>query len=380
MWKTATLLVTCVLVLVTLGVVMLGSASQEHALSRAGDPWYFVKRQLVSLLIGLVVAFGVARVDYSWWRKAPVVLGMTALAVVLLVLALVPGVGLAAKGSSRWVKLGFLSFQPSEFAKFSVIVLLAWWMARVQRRTADLVAGLLVPVGSLAVILGLIFIEPDFGTTLVIAVVGLTMLFAGGARIGYLVVVTLLGLIGFSAAVMADKERLARLIAFLNPWEHAEDEAYQLVNAIYAFVAGGPWGEGLGHGLQKHCYLPEAHTDFIFAIIGEELGLVASLATVAFFFGIFMCGMAISLKAPDDFGRLLGFGLTLMITIQAAINMGVVTGCLPTKGLALPFISFGGSNLIVSLAMVGVLLNLAQHAVPGGRWELRAVKDQTHRL
>ncbi|MBN1268077.1 MAG: putative lipid II flippase FtsW [Kiritimatiellae bacterium] len=380
MWKTATLLVTVAVILAVLGIVMLGSASRSQARLQFDDQWYFVKRQILWLMIGILAAAGMMRVDYAAWRQGPVVAAVTLITIALLSLALVPGIGVSVKGSSRWLSLGIVRIQPSEFAKLTVCIFLAWWMARVQRRTDDLLAGLVVPVGCLGLIIGLIFYEPDFGTTLVIGVVGITIMFAAGARMGYLVLVSLPGLIAFCVAVMRDKERRERVLSFLYPEKYAEDQAYQLINAIYAFVVGGGMGTSLGKGLQKEYYLPEAHTDFIFAIIGEELGLGASLATVIFFLIIFICGLRISLKAPDDFGRFLGFGLTLMITLQAIINMGVVTGCLPTKGLALPFISFGGSSLVASLAMVGILVNISQHAVLGGRHEARAVKDCGHRL
>lgn len=274
-----------------------------------------------------------------------------------------------------------MNFQPSELAKFSIVVFLAWWMARIQRHAGELKRGLIWPLFGLGLCLGLIFIEPDFGTTMLIGVVGMTMMFVGGTRMTYLAVAAVTGLAGFTLAVMQNAERMRRITAFLNPEKYALDEAHQLLMAIYAFVVGGPYGVGLGQGLQKHSYLPEAHTDFIFAIIGEELGLVFSLLVVILFLAFFLCGLRISLRAPDQFGRLLGFGITLMITVQAAINIGVVTGSLPTKGLPLPFISFGGSSLFMTLGMVGVLLNIASQVADGGREdETRYIKDSTHRL
>ena len=379
MWKTATILVSIVLVLITLGVVMLASTSGIQGRLQHHDPNFFVKRQVVALILGGICAILASWVDYRYWR--PLAVPLAAASVVLLVLVLVPGVGLTIKGSSRWLRLGPVSFQPSETAKLATIVLLAWWMARVQRHAHEFKLGLIAPLFALGVFLGLIFIEPDFGTTILIAVVGMLMMFVGGTRPGYLMVSGALGLAGFTLAVMQNAERMRRITAFLNPEKYAEDEAFQLLNAIYAFVAGGGRGVGLGQGLQKHFYLPEAHTDFIFAIVGEELGLAASLGVVLAFLGIFLCGIRITFRAPDQFGKLLAFGITLMLSVQAMINIAVVTGSMPTKGLPLPFISFGGTSMLISLLMIGILVNIARQA---GEMEegddAGFIKDAAHRF
>jgi len=260
-------------------------------------------------------------------------------------------------------------------------VLIAWWMARFQPHARELRIGLVYPLGLLSIYLGLVFVEPDFGTTLLLALVGMLLLFLGGARVGHLAVAGVLGATLFSLAVMHDPVRMRRITAFLDPEQYARREAFQLLSAIQAFVVGGGRGVGLGQSLQKHFYLPEAHTDFIFAIIGEELGLKGSLGILALFMGLFFCGMLISQRAPDRFGQLLGCGCTLMLTLQAAINMGVVTGSLPTKGLPLPFISFGGSSLVASMAMVGVLLNLARHAIAeDDDRDARCIRDAARRI
>jgi cell division protein FtsW len=297
--------------------------------------------------------------------------------VALLVMVLIPGVGHAVKGSRRWLVFG----QPSELGKFAAVLFLAWWMARIQRRAHEFKWGAFIPVTGLGIILGLIFKEPDFGTTMLIALVGMSIMFVGGSRPTYLLIFGALGGAGFTLAIMQNAERMSRIIAFLNPEKYAKDEAFQLLNAIYAFVVGGGKGVGLGHGLQKHFYLPEAHTDFIFAIIGEELGLGASLMVVVLFFVFLVCGMRIAFRAPDHFGKMLGFGITLMITLQAVINIAVVTGSMPTKGLPLPFISFGGSSLAVSVAMVGILVNISrQIGDETGDGEERFIRDTAHRF
>ena len=355
------ILIGIVLILLTLGVIMLASTSSVQGDTQFHDSLYYVKRQGVGLVVGVFIAIFAARLDYRYWKWLAIPLALCS--VVLLVLVLVPGIGLTVKGSTRWLRAGPITFEPSELAKFSSLVLIAWWMARFQLHVRELRMGLVYPLGLLAVYLGLVFVEPDFGTTLLLAMVGMLLLFLGGTRVGFLAVAGAGGAALFSLAILHDPVRMRRITAFLNPELYARNEAFQLLNAIYAFVVGGGRGVGFGQSLQKHFYLPEAHTDFIFAIIGEELGMTGSLGIVVLFLGLFLSGMYISHRAPDRFGQLLGCGCTLMLTLQAVINMGVVTGSLPTKGLPLPFISFGGSSLVASMAMVGVLLNLARHAI-----------------
>jgi cell division protein FtsW len=379
MWKTATILIGIVLILVTLGIVALASSSPARAQANAFDGRNFTVLQIVWLVAALIAGFIASRLDYHHyrWLCIPVALFSAA----LLVLVIVPGVGLCINGSRRWLPLGPVRIQPSEFAKFALIVTLAAWMKFAQRKADTFVMGLLIPGAYLGFTAGLVFIEPDFGTTALLSFVGFAILFLGGTRLPYLVVSAALGLAGFAVAVAMDPVRMRRILSFLHPERYAEDEAFQLINALYAFIAGGLRGAGLGQGLQKRFYLPEAHTDFIFAIIGEEMGFIFTAGIVLLYLGFLFCGMFIAWRAPDRFGRLLAFGITLMIATQAAINIGVVTGCLPTKGLALPFISYGGSSLLVCSFMVGVLVNVALHA--GGAIEdddTRIIKDRTVRL
>ncbi len=374
MWKTASLLVLIVCILVTLGMVMLASTTFG-----SGDD--FVKRQAAWLVIALVGGIFAAQVvDYHLWRKLAIPLAIAAL--VLLVLVLVPGIGKPIKGSWRWFRIGRMSLQPSELAKFAMVVFLAWWMEREQRHANEFLKGFLLPAIVLGFFLALVMAEPDFGTTMLMAGVGGSLLFLGGARVAYLLVSGAVGLSAFAFLVMQDEVRMRRVVAFIDPRKYGDQEAYQLLQAIYAFVSGGLTGTGLDQGLQKRYYLPEAHTDFIFAIVGEELGAVATISVVVLFFMLFVCGLIISLKAPDTFGRLLGMGLTLTITLQAILNMGVVTGCLPTKGLTLPYISFGGTSLLMSFITVGVLINIARHVIDGhaGDKDTRLIRDDDHWL
>ncbi len=378
MWKTTSILIGAVLILVTLGIVMLASTSGVQGQTLYGNANYFVVRQVVWLGLASMGAALASRINYRFWKA--ITFPLVAVTAVLLVLCFVPHIGSTVKGSSRWLRLGPLTFQPSELAKFASIVMLSWWMARVQRRAEEFKRGLIIPLVGLGVLLILIFLEPDFGTTMLIATVGLALMFVGGSRFSYLLVVSVIGFLGFVLLIMQNAVRSRRVFAFLDPERYAQNEAFQLINANLAFVSGGGLGTGLGEGLQKMFYLPEAHTDFIFAIIGEELGLPASMAVVLLFLAILVCGFWISVHAPDKFGQLLAFGITLMITLQAAINIAVVTGCMPTKGLPLPFISFGGSSMVITFAMVGVLLNIASQSGNDPDRASHFIKDSAHRL
>jgi len=373
MRKTPSILVGIVLLLLALGIVMLASASSVKGTDAHTDAQYFLKRQLAWMAVSLLLSALAAGVNYRRWQEFWIPLAI--LSATLLVLVLVPHVGAKIGGSRRWLRIGPVSFQPSELAKFGTVVMLAAWMSRVGRKAGQLLEGVAKPGLALAVISGLIFFEPDFGTTILVATVGLALLYAGGANPRVLLVVSVLGFAGFAVAVLHDPVRMGRVLAFLMP-EKYPAAAYQMHQSMDAFTIGGVGGLGLGKSIQKHYFLPEAHTDFIQAIVGEELGLTASCLVVLLFGGFLACGMRISLQAPDLFGRLLGTGLTLMTTVQAAINVGVVTGCLPTKGLPLPFISYGGSSLMMSLVSVGVLLNIARHGVADDAAPHHAVKDR----
>lgn len=377
MARTITLLLAAVALLTALGLVMLASTSAIHGESLFKDPTYFLKRQLVALAVGVVGAILVARIDPLVWKRLAVPLAVAAF--VLLLLVFVPGIGVAVKGSRRWISLGITTFQPSELAKVALVFLLAWWMSRVKRCAGELTAGFLIPSTLMGLLVLPVLAEPDFGTTILLGLVGVAILWAGGSRFSHLLVGTAAAAAALAVLIMQNEVRYRRIIAFRDPEAYAEREAFQLLNAIYAFVMGGAWGVGLGNSLQKRFYLPEAHNDFIFAIIGEELGLIASVGVVLLFVVIFFCGTHIAKKAADGFSRLVAIGLTCTISFQAAINIGVVTGCLPTKGIPLPFISYGGTSLVASLVMIGLLVAIARHASTEEPVEA-AVKDRTHRL
>lgn len=353
MRRAATLLTAIVLTLVALGTVMLYSSSS----AKGNEPLFFVQRQLIWLMVALVGGTLVAKFRYNYWRRLTIPLYLVTL--VLLVLVFVPGIGVEVKGSYRWIGLGPARLQASEAAKFALLAGLAAWIAHFRRRMGEFRVGFLYPLILLGLALGLIFVEPDFGTTAVLGTVGMAMLFIGGTRFSYLLCTAVVGGTAFVAAIFHNEERWGRLVACYFPEKYPQ-EAYQAQQSIIAFVMGHWGGVGLGNSMQKRLYLPEAHTDFILSIVAEELGILASVLVLLLFVGYFICGMTISMRAREPFARLFGFGITLLVCLQAMINIGVVTGVLPTKGIALPFISYGGSSLVMSIVMTAVLLNIAQ--------------------
>lgn len=361
--RTSAILILAVLILVCFGMVMLTSTSGPQGEKMAHNPYYFIQRQAAWLALGLIAAWIGAKVDYHRWIQwaVPILIAVA----VLLALVYVPGIGMNIKGSRRWLRLPLgLSFQPSEFAKFAVINMLAFWYGVKRRERSGFKNGVLIPGAILGSVLLLIVFEVDFGATALIGTTGGIIMFVAGAPLLVLTPLAVIAAGGMAWMISQNPERMGRIMAFMNPEKYAQGEAFQLIQALNAFAAGGGKGVGLGNSLQKQYYLPESHTDFIFAIIGEELGVGASLSVVILFTIILICGLRMSGRARDVSGRLMAFGITVLISLQAAINIGVVTGCLPTKGLPLPLISFGGTSLMMTLFMIGVLLNIASQSGP----------------
>ena len=334
-----------------LGLVVLYSASR----SLATDPTLLLRKQLIWLAIALI-AFGVATfVNLSALRDYAYLLAGSA--VFMLILVLVPGIGVRVNGAQRWIDLGPMLLQVSEIGKLGLIFALAHYLAANRRYFDDVFRGYIVPCGIVAVISGLILIEPDFGTAFLCGVVGGLMLFLAGVRLKFLIPTAIAAVLLFSLAVYNDPVRLQRITSFLDVEGNRSDGAYQLWQGILAFGAGGVEGVGLGAGRQQMAFLPEAHTDFIFAIVGEELGLIFTIGVVILFMLLFYIGVLQLKRAPDVYQYLLVMGALLFVTLQALINIGVVTGCLPTKGMSLPFISYGGSNLVFMFILIGIILN-----------------------
>ena len=362
--KAAVTLLMVMLVLLTIGVVMLFSVSAPQAKDRYGDARYLLKRQLVWLVLGGVGCVTAASMPYPKLRG--VCVPALAVLVLLLVAVLVPHLGVKVSGARRWLGVGGLRFQPSEFAKLALIIWLAHWLTKEKRRLNRFGRGFAVPMAVTGVVLVLILAEPDFGSTALLGCVALAMMFVAGARLLYLVPTVLGAAVAFCLLIRHSPVRMQRFLAFLDLEKYKQGAGYQVWQAVLAFGSGGLNGLGLGNSRQKMFYLPEAHTDFIFPILGEELGLIGTLAVLLLFAVLVVCGVVISLRSADLFGRYLGFGITLMIALQALINIGVVTAWLPTKGLPLPFISFGGSNLMMNMVAVGVLLSIFRHGASEG--------------
>ena len=349
-----TILTFCVAALLSLGMVMLYSSK----MTQGGA--HYLAMQLIWCAAGLVVCVVAAAMDYRLLKKLAVPLFVIAL--VMLALVLEKHFGVVRGRARRWFSFHGISFQPSEFAKLALVIALAWYGERFQRQMPTFKRGILVPGACIGLALALIFVEPDRGTTILLAAVSAAMLLIAGVRWRFFVPPLVAGFAGLALSIWRDPMRMKRIFSWLYLEEHKDGVGYQAYQAMLALGSGGWTGLGLGNGRQKMGFVPERHTDFILSIIGEELGLIATLLVVLGFVAIVACGVYISFKACDTFGLLLGSGLTLLIGLQAAINIGVVTSALPNKGLPLPFISYGGSNLLAMLACVGLLLSIARRA------------------
>jgi cell division protein FtsW len=357
--KSAYFLFLAVLAMLVIGIVMLFSTS-AFARDAHGDVYFFIKRQGVWLGIGLAVCIAATLLDYHFWQHTWWI--CFAVALMTLALCFVPHLGMRINGSRRWVGAGPFTFQPSEIAKIAAVFFLAWWFARFEKRSGNLIYGFAIPLALIALLVSLIITEVDLGTTALIGATAFVMMFVAGTNailLGTLSAGALGGLI-FVATCMP--ERMSRLLAFMHPENYKEDAGLQQMQALIAWGSGGMEGLGLGNGRQKMLYLPYAHTDFIFPMIGEELGLRVSLLVIFLFIVIVVCGMTIALHAKDRFGLLLGCGIVSLLALQAAVNIGVTTSLLPNKGLPLPFISYGGSNLAACLFGIGILLNIYRQA------------------
>jgi cell division protein FtsW len=358
--KSAYILFLAVLGLLVIGIVMLFSTS-AYARDSHGDVYFFIKRQAIWIGIGLVACIFAALVNYQFWQKTWWLWFVVALAA--LAFCYIPHIGMRINGSRRWIGYGPITFQPSELAKIATIFFLAAWFARREKPNGNVLSGFIIPLVIISVPSALVLGEVDLGTTALIAATAFVVMFTAGTNplwLGALAVAALSGLILVATQI---SERMGRLSAFLHPQNYKDDAGLQQMQALIAWGSGGMDGLGLGNGRQKMLYLPYAHTDFIFPIIGEELGLRFSLLVVFLFVVIIVCGIMIALHARDRFGLLLGCGIVSLLALQAAVNIGVTTSLLPNKGLPLPFISYGGSNLAACLFGIGVLVNIYRQGI-----------------
>ncbi|MFH1458317.1 MAG: putative lipid II flippase FtsW [Candidatus Omnitrophota bacterium] len=351
-------LFTVTVVLVCIGIVMIYSASSIYALERYKDSFFFLKRHSIFLFIGVLLMFFVMSFDYRKLRNyaKPLLL----ISLFLLVLVLIPGLGREVSGARRWFRYKFISFQPSELAGLSMVIYMADFIARKGHTIKDFFKGFLPPLGVLGVMALLILMQPDLGTTLAIVAVVIIILFIAGGRISYLLSMLMASLPLLYMLVFSVPYRRMRILAFLNPWMDPKGSGFQIIQSQIALGSGGLFGLGLGHSRQKLFYLPAAHTDFIFSIIGEELGLLGTFGVIVLFMIFIQQGLKIIKNANDRFGYFLALGLVLMFSLKAVINIGVSCGLFPTKGLPLPFISYGGSSFVFDMISVGLLINIGR--------------------
>ncbi len=346
------------MLLLAVGIIMVFSASYYDTVDV--DPYYYLRKQLLWGLLGLVAMLVTSKIDY--FRLKPYVNLIFIASLLLLVLVIVPGVGYTVKGATRWIDLRFTRLQPSEIMKIAVVLFVAKNLAQKGYKADSLIFGLGPYLVLIGVIGGLIMLEPDLGTTVAIAGTIFVMLFAAGLRWRHIFLCGAAGIAAVVGLILQDTYRLRRIIGYWDPWSHASEEGYQIINSLYAFGSGGLFGMGLGNSRQKLDFLPEHHTDFIFAILAEELGFIGAFFVLLLFFVIAWRGYRIALNCPDTFGSYLAVGITSNIIIQAFINIGVVTGALPVTGIALPFLSYGGSSLLFTMISVGILLNISRYS------------------
>ena len=363
--KTVLLLLIPTALLVPIGIVMVFSASSVSAYRDYGSSFFFVQRQIVYAVVGVFALTGGALLPYRAWRRLSVpFLGVT---ILLLIIVLSPSAGTVAGGSARWIELGPVTIQPSELAKFALIAFVATVLTRKQRHLDDLMHLALPLVPVVGIVALLVMKQPDMGTTVLLAGTVFAMLFAAGVRLRHLGIVAGGGAVLGYALIMGESYRRARLLAFLHPWADAQNTGYHLIQGFIALGSGGLFGVGLGASRQKWGSVPNAHTDFIFAILGEELGLIAAVLVLAAFGLLIYAGLRVAARAPDTFGRLLATGIVAWIGLQTVVNLGAITGLLPITGVPLPLLSYGGSSLIVTLGAIGVLVNIARSTRPRSR-------------
>ncbi len=345
-----------VLLLVGAGIVMVYSASSAVALNKFGTDYHFLKRQAFFSMLGIVILMGCRHFPLK--LLCSLTYPLLLLALIFLMVLHIPGLGVSAGGAVRWLHLGNFTFQPAEFTRFALILYLAYSMSKKRDRLEDFYVGFLPHVLVLCILSGLILLQPDFGSVIILGIITWTMMFVGGVRLKHLLSSLLVMIPIASVFLVSATYRIERLISFWDPWQHATSGGYQIIHSLKAFGTGGLWGVGVGKGYQKLFYLPEPHTDFIFSVIGEELGLAGVLVILALYILVIFKGIKIAMDVKDTFASFLALGLTTAIGLQVCVNMGVALALLPTKGLTLPFLSYGGTSLILSMASVGFLMNI----------------------
>ena len=350
-----------ILALLVFGLIMIASAGISYSKTRFDDSYFFFKRQLLyGFLPGLLVLYITQKINYHFWKKISVPLFV--LSVVFLILVFVPGFGSKIYGASRWVQLGTFSFQPSEMLKFSLIIYLAAWLESQRERVSDFFEGLIPFLAIIGIVGFLLIKQPDMGTLSVTIFIAMSIFFVSGSKLSHLFFLGISGIVAFFALIKLESYRMDRFLVFLHPELDPRGVGYQINQALLAIGSGGLFGLGLGHSMQKFNYLPEPVGDSIFAIIGEELGLLGATLLIGMFVVLAIQGLKISKRTPDCFGRLVVVGVICWIVFQAFINIAAVSGLIPLTGIPLPFISYGGTSMVFLMAAAGVVLNISKYS------------------
>lgn len=351
-----------VVILLCIGIIMVYSSSAFMSTEKYGNSLHYLWKHLFTVLIGFIGMIFFIKLDYQDIKRF--VIPLLVFSFILLILVFVPGIGMSAGAKStvkRWINMRLLTFQPSELVKIAIVIFLSKYISKNANRMNTLRHGIIIPIAVMVVFQGIILLQPDFGAAMSIGIITLTLLIIGGIRWRYIVSVIAVSIPAVIALIIAAPYRLKRILAFIDPWKDSQGTGYQLIQSFYAFGMGWITGVGIGSSKQKLYFLPEAHTDFIFSLIGEETGLIGAVIVVGLFVYLLIRGFKIAMQTEDSFGYYLAIGLTVMIGSQALINFAVSTGLMPTKGLPLPFISYGGSALLVNMMAVGILINISKN-------------------
>jgi len=359
MKKINLILLISVVIISLFGVMMIYSASYVWAEYKFEDPYKFLKTQGIFLIVGYMVMLIVSNIDYrKYFNKANLIFGICFL---LLILVLIPGIGTVRNGSRSWFGIGGFGIQPSEFTKLGLIIFTSKYLTKNNKELRDVKKGVLPILLVLFSVFGLIMLQPDFGTGVVIVMSIIVLLFVSGVKMGFFVKIGVLGLIGIIILIIIAPYRMERIVSFLNPWSDPLGSGFQIIQSLYAIGPGGLLGLGLGNSIQKHFYLPEPQTDFIFSIISEEFGFMGVVIVAFLFLTIIYQGIKISIKCEDSFGKYLSFGIIFSLAFQALLNLMVVVGLIPVTGVTLPFLSYGGSSLLITMVSMGIVLNISKY-------------------
>ncbi len=350
-------IIISVLTLTGIGVLMVYSSTALMSMREFGGSFHYLWKHFFTVIVGVAAMAALSNTDYQRFR--PMIYILLVVSFLLLALVFVPGIGVAANGARRWLRLWPTTFQPSELVKIVMVIFLADYMDKNINRMRDFRYGILIPVGVMISFQGIIMFQPDFGAVMSLGILTVFLLVLGGARLSHVGSLILFAMPAIYMLIITSEYRMKRMLSFTDPWKDPFDSGFQLVQSLIAFGSGSFWGVGLGGSKQKLHFLPEVHTDFIFSLIGEELGLLGVILVLGIFLWLFIQGIRVSRRTTDPFSYYLTLGLTMMIGVQAIINIAVTTGLMPTKGLPLPFISYGGSALLINMAAVGILINIS---------------------